>query len=145
MSGETVVPIVGNLTADPELRYTQTGKAVANFTIASTPRQFDRVKNEWADSDKGLFLRCTVWGDYAEHVCRSLKKGMRVMALGYLEQSAYEKDGVSRVSTDLVVQEIGPVLRYATADVARVVRAAGGSDGFIPDGVDVVTGELVGS
>jgi single-strand DNA-binding protein len=127
MSGETIVPIVGNLTADPELRFTQSGKAVANFTIASTPRQFDRAKNEWTDSDKGLFLRCTLWGDYARQVADSLRKGMRVMALGYLEQSSYEtKEGEKRTSIDLVVQEIGPVLRdrtgHAGAEVVRLPR-----------------------
>ncbi len=125
MSGETVVTIVGNLTGAPELRYTQTGVAVANFTIASTPRQFDKAKNEYVDGD-ALFLRASVWREVAEHVAGSLTKGSRVIATGRLKQRSYEtKEGEKRSSIELEVDEIGPSLRYATAQVSRV--SAGGS------------------
>lgn len=122
MAGEIVLTVVGNLTADPEVRYTQGGKAVANFTIASTPRIFDKQKNEWVDGDP-VFLRCSVWGDYAENVSVSLTKGMRVIAQGRYSQRAYEdRDGNKRTSTELSVDEIGPSLRYAQAAVQRVQR-----------------------
>ncbi|MET3450655.1 MULTISPECIES: single-stranded DNA-binding protein [Curtobacterium] len=124
MAGETVITVVGNLTADPELRYTQNGLAVANFTIASTPRTFDRQANEWKDGD-ALFLRASVWREFAEHVAGSLTKGSRVIAQGRLRQRSYQdREGQQRTSIELEVDEIGPSLRYATA---QVTRAAGGS------------------
>lgn len=120
MAGETVITVVGNLTADPELRYTQNGVAVANFTIASTPRMFDRASGEWKDGE-ALFLRASVWRDFAEHVANSLTKGSRVIASGRLRQRSYEtKEGEKRTSIELEVDEIGPSLRYATASVTRV-------------------------
>jgi single-strand DNA-binding protein len=126
MAGETVITVVGNLTADPELRYTQNGKAVANFTIASTPRTFDRQANEWKDGD-ALFLRSSVWGEFAEHVSGSLTKGNRVIVQGRLRQRSYkDREGNQRTSIELEVDEIGPSLRYATA---AVTRAAGGRSG----------------
>ncbi|WP_243075909.1 single-stranded DNA-binding protein [Microbacterium sp. SS28] len=126
MAGETIITVVGNLTADPELRYTQNGLPVANFTIASTPRSFDRAANEWKDGE-ALFLRASVWREFAEHVAGSLTKGSRVIATGRLKQRSYEtKEGEKRTSIELEVDEIGPSLRYATA---QVTRAAGGSGG----------------
>ncbi|WP_375405275.1 single-stranded DNA-binding protein [uncultured Amnibacterium sp.] len=126
MAGETIITVVGNLTSDPELRYTQNGLAVANFTIASTPRNFDRASNEWKDGE-ALFLRASVWRDFAEHVAGSLTKGSRVMATGRLKQRSYEtKEGEKRTSIELEVDEIGPSLRYATA---QVTRASGGGGG----------------
>ncbi|MGL3150025.1 single-stranded DNA-binding protein [Microbacterium sp. A82] len=125
MAGETVITVVGNLTADPELRYTQNGLPVANFTIASTPRSFDRAANEWKDGD-ALFLRASVWREFAEHVAGSLTKGMRVVAQGRLRQRSYQdREGNQRTSIELEVDEIGPSLRYATAQVTRA--ASGGS------------------
>lgn len=116
---ETQITVVGNLTADPELRHTQNGVAVAGFTIASTPRIFDRQANEWKDGE-ALFLRASVWKEFAEHVAGSLTKGMRVVAQGYLKQRTYkDRDGNDRTSIELEVQEIGPSLRYATAVVTR--------------------------
>lgn len=126
MAGETIITVVGNLTADPELRYTQNGLAVANFTIASTPRTFDRATNDWKDGD-ALFLRASCWREFAEHVAGSLTKGMRVVATGNLKQRNYDdRDGNKRTSIELDVLEIGPSLRYATA---QVTRASGGSTG----------------
>lgn len=119
MAGETVITVVGNLTSDPELRYTQNGLAVANFTIASTPSIFDKATNEWKDGD-ALFLRASVWKEFAEHVAASLSKGSRVMAQGRLKQRSYEtKEGEKRTSMELEIDEIGPSLRYATAQVTR--------------------------
>jgi single-strand DNA-binding protein len=119
MAGETVISVIGNLTSDPELRYTQNGKAVANGTIASTPRTFDKSKNEWVDGE-ALFLRFSVWDEFAEHVAASLTKGSRVIAQGRLKQRSYEtKDGEKRTSMELEIDEIGPSLRYATAQVTR--------------------------
>jgi len=119
MAGETVITVVGNLTADPELRYTQSGLAVANFTIASTPRTFDKQANEWKDGD-ALFLRASVWREFAEHVAGSLTKGSRVIVQGRLRQRSYtDKEGQQRTSIELEVDEIGPSLRYATAQVTR--------------------------
>ncbi|WP_104084227.1 single-stranded DNA-binding protein [Cryobacterium sp. Y11] len=119
MAGETVITVVGNLTSDPELRYTQNGLAVANFTIASTPRTFDRAKNEWVDGD-ALFLRASVWREFAEHVAGSLTKGSRVIASGRLKQRSYQtKEGEKRTSMELEIDEIGPSLRYATASLTR--------------------------
>jgi single-strand DNA-binding protein len=127
MAGETIITVVGNLTADPELRYTQGGLAVANFTIASTPRTFDRQVNDWKDGDP-LFLRASCWREFAEHVAGSLTKGSRVVATGRLKQRSYEtKEGEKRTSFELDIDEIGPSLRYATAQVTRV--SGGGSGG----------------
>lgn len=129
MAGETIITVVGNLTSDPELRYTQNGLAVANFTIASTPRTLDRASNDWKDGDP-LFLRCSVWREFAEQVAGSLTKGARVIATGQLKQRSYEtKEGEKRTSIELQVEEIGPSLKYATAQVVRVQRGAGGSTG----------------
>ena len=128
MAGETVITVVGNLTSDPELRYTQAGLAVANFTIASTPRNFDRASNDWKDGE-ALFLRASVWREFAEHVAGSLTKGSRVIATGRLKQRSYEtKEGEKRTSIELEVDEIGPSLRYATAQVTRAAssRDSGG-------------------
>jgi len=119
MAGETVITVVGNLTADPELRFTQNGLPVANFTIASTPRSFDRQANEWKDGE-ALFLRASLWREFAEHVAGSLVKGSRVIATGRLKQRSYQdKEGANRTSIELEVDEIGPSLRYATATVTR--------------------------
>jgi single-strand DNA-binding protein len=129
MAGETIITVVGNLTADPELRYTQGGLAVANFTIASTPRSFDRQSNEWKDGE-ALFLRASVWRDVAEHVAGTLTKGSRVLATGRLKQRSYEtKEGEKRTSMELEVDEIGPSLRYATAQVTRTQSSGGGGGG----------------
>ncbi|QHC60515.1 single-stranded DNA-binding protein [Rathayibacter sp. VKM Ac-2760] len=126
MAGETIITVVGNLTADPELRYTQGGLAVANFTIASTPRTFDRQANDWKDGE-ALFLRASVWREFAENVAGTLTKGSRVVATGRLKQRSYEtKEGEKRTSIELEIDEIGPSLRYATA---QVTRAAGGGGG----------------
>ncbi|MER7797291.1 single-stranded DNA-binding protein [Microbacterium sp. NPDC096154] len=123
MAGETVITVVGNLTADPELRYTNNGIPVANFTIASTPRTFDRASGEWKDGE-ALFLRASVWREFAEHVAGSLTKGMRVIAQGRLSQRSYQdREGNQRTAIELEVDEIGPSLRFATA---QVTRAAGG-------------------
>lgn len=119
MAGETIITVVGNLTADPELRYTQTGLAVANFTIASTPRTYDKTSGEWRDGD-ALFLRASCWRDFAEHVAGSLTKGTRVIATGRLKQRSYDdRDGNKRTTIELEIDEIGPSLRYATAQVTR--------------------------
>lgn len=129
MAGETVITVVGNLTADPELRYTQNGRAVANMTIASTPRTFNRQTNEWEDGE-ALFLRASIWQDYAEHVAGSLTKGSRVIATGRLKQRSYEtKEGEKRTVIELELDEIGPSLRYATAQVTRAQRRTGGEGG----------------
>jgi single-strand DNA-binding protein len=129
MAGETIITVVGNLTSDPELRYTQNGLAVANFTIASTPRNFDRASNDWKDGE-ALFLRASVWREFAEHVAGSLTKGMRVVATGRLKQRSYEtKEGEKRTSIELEVDEIGPSLRYATAQVTRTTQGGGGNRG----------------
>ena len=119
MAGETVITIVGNLTADPELRTTRNGCTVANFSIADTPRVYDRQSDQWVDGDV-LFLRCTAWRDLAEHCANSLAKGMRVIAQGRLQQRSYQaQDGSQRTVIELQVDEIGPSLRYATAQVTR--------------------------
>lgn len=129
MAGETVITVVGNLTSDPELRYTQNGLAVANFTIASTPRNFDRAANEWKDGE-ALFLRASVWREFAEHVAGSLTKGSRVIVTGRLKQRSYEtKEGEKRTSMELEVDEIGPSLRYATATVTRAAASSSGRPG----------------
>ena len=122
MAGETLITVVGNLTADPELRFTPAGVAVANFSIASTPRTFNRDANEWQDGDP-LFLRASVWREYAENVAETLTKGARVIAQGNLKARPYEtKEGEKRTSWELDVVEIGPALRYAQAKVQRITR-----------------------
>lgn len=119
MAGETVITIVGNLTADPELRTTSNGSAVANFSIAATPRTFDKQSQQWVDGD-ALFLRCSAWRDLAQHCAQSLAKGMRVIAQGRLQQRSYQaQDGSNRTVIELQVDEIGPSLRYATAQVQK--------------------------
>jgi single-strand DNA-binding protein len=124
VTGETTVTVVGNLTAAPELRWTQNGLAVANFTVASTPRNFDRQTNEWKDGE-ALFLRCSVWREFAEHVAGSLDKGSRVIVTGRLKQRSYEtREGEKRTVIELEVDEIGPSLRYATAQVTRAVTGS---------------------
>ena len=126
MAGETVITVIGNLTADPELRFTPSGSAVANFTIASTPRTFDRQTNEWKDGDT-LFLRASVWREAAENVAESLTKGMRVVAQGRLKSRSYEtKEGEKRNVTELEVDEIGPSLTFASAKVTRTQRSGNG-------------------
>lgn len=123
MAGETIITVVGNLTADPELRHTRNGVAVANFTIASTPRLFDRQANEWKDGET-LFLRASAWREFAEYVATSLVKGARVIAQGRLGQQSYETEaGEKRTVTVLEIDEIGPSLRYATAVVTRMARS----------------------
>ncbi len=129
MAGDTVITIIGNLTSDPELRWTPSGAAVANFTIASTPRTLDRQTQEWKDGEP-LFLRCSVWRQAAEHVAESLTRGSRVMAQGRLKQRSFEtKEGENRTVIELEVDEIGPSLRYATATVTRVTRSGDGGGG----------------
>lgn len=120
MAGETVITIVGNLTADPELRTLGNGGAVANFSIASTPRTYDRQSNQWVDG-QALFLRCSAWRDLASHCAQTLRKGMRVIAQGRLQQRSYQaNDGSQRTVIELQVDEIGPSLRYATAQVQKM-------------------------
>lgn len=120
MAGETVITVVGNLTADPEMRTTRNGSTVANFSIAATPRVFDKQSNQWVDGD-ALFLRCSAWRDLATHCAQSLSKGMRVIAQGRLQQRSYQaQDGSSRTVIELQVDEIGPSLKYATAQVQKM-------------------------
>jgi len=126
MAGETVITVVGNLVDDPELRFTPSGAAVANFRIASTPRTFDRQTNEWKDGD-ALFLTCSVWRQAAENVAESLQKGMRVVVQGRLKSRQYEtREGEKRTVFEIDVDEVGPSLRYATAKVTRAGRSTGG-------------------
>ncbi len=129
MAGETVITVVGNLTADPELRFTPAGAAVANFTVASTPRTFDRQTSEWKDGD-ALFMRCNIWREAAENVAESLTRGARVVVTGRLRQRSYEtREGEKRTVVELEVDEIGPSLRYATAKVNKANRGGGGGGG----------------
>jgi single-strand DNA-binding protein len=131
MSGETLITIVGNLTADPELRWTQSGVAVADFTVASTPRAYDRNAGEWRDGDT-LFMRCSVWRETAENVAESLRKGMRVIVQGRLTQRSYEtQQGERRTVVEMQVDEVGPSLRRARAQVTRHPAADGGA-GYPP-------------
>jgi single-strand DNA-binding protein len=126
VAGETVITVVGNLTGDPELRFTPSGAAVASFTVASTPRTLDKATNEWKDGD-ALFLRCSIWRQAAENVAESLQKGMRVVVQGRLKQRSYEtKEGEKRTSYELDVEEVGPSLKYATAKVNKTTRGGGG-------------------
>ena len=130
MAGDTTITVIGNLTADPELRFTPSGAAVANFTVASTPRTFDRQSNEWKDGDT-LFLRCSIWREAAESVAESLTKGTRVIVQGRLVQRSYEtREGEKRTVYELQVDEVGPSLRYASAKVTRTQRSGGGGGGF---------------
>lgn len=129
MAGDTVITIIGNLTGDPELRFTPNGAAVANFTIASTPRNFDRASGEWKEGET-LFLRASVWREAAENVAETLKKGMRVIAQGRLKSRSYEtKEGERRTSMELEIEEIGPSLRFASANVNRNQRSGGNFGG----------------
>ena len=122
MAGDTLINVVGNLTSDPALRFTPSGAAVANFTVASTPRTFDRQANEWKDGDT-MFLPCAVWRQYAENVAESLQKGMRVIVQGRLKSRQYEtREGEKRTVFEIDVEEVGPALRNATAKVARAMR-----------------------
>ena len=130
MAGETVTTVVGNLTADPELRFTPSGAAVANFTVASTPRYFDRQAVEWKDGE-ALFLRCNIWRQAAENVAESLTRGMRVIVQGRLRQRSFEtREGEKRTVVELEADEIGPSLTWATAKVTRTSRQSGGGGGF---------------
>ena len=130
MAGETVLTIVGNLTGDPELRFTPSGAAVANFTVASTPRTFDRQSNEWKDGET-LFMRCSVWRDAAENVAESLARGTRVIVTGRLKSRSYEtKEGEKRTVIEMDVDEVGPSMKYATAKVNKTSRGGGGGGGF---------------
>ena len=129
MAGDTIITIVGNLTADPEMRFTPSGAAVASFTVASTPRTFDRQAGEWKDGET-LFMRCSIWRDAAENVAESLTKGTRVIVQGRLVQRSYTtREGENRTVVEMQVDEIGPSLRYAKAQVTRQPRG-GGQGGF---------------
>ncbi|MBE8521189.1 single-stranded DNA-binding protein [Amycolatopsis sp. H6(2020)] len=128
MAGDTVITVIGNLTSDPELRFTPSGAAVANFTVASTPRTLDKQSGEWKDGE-ALFLRCNIWRQAAENVAESLTRGARVVVQGRLKQRSFEtKEGEKRTVVELEVDEIGPSLRYATAKVNKVSRGGGGGD-----------------
>jgi single-strand DNA-binding protein len=127
--GDVVVTVIGNLTGDPELRFTPNGQAVASFTVASTTRMLDKATNEWKDGDT-LFLRCSVWRQYAENVAESLTKGTRVLVTGRLKQRSYEtKEGEKRTVVEMDVDDVGPALRNATAKVSRVARTDSGYSG----------------
>ncbi len=129
MAGDTQITVVGNLVDDPELRFTPSGAAVANFRIASTPRTFDRQTNEWKDGE-ALFLSCSVWRQAAENVAESLQKGMRVVVQGNLRSRQYEtREGEKRTVFEIQVDEVGPSLKYATAKVTRTQRSGGSSYG----------------
>ena len=130
MAGETVITVVGNLTADPELRFTPSGAAVASFTVASTPRTLDKATNEWKDGD-ALFLRCSVWRQAAENVAESLTRGSRVIVQGRLRQRSYEtREGEKRTVIELDVDEVGPSLKYAAAKVNKTQRGSSTGGGF---------------
>ncbi|WP_343601139.1 single-stranded DNA-binding protein [Mycobacterium sp.] len=126
MAGDTIITVVGNLTADPELRFTPSGAAVSNFTVASTPRMYDRQSGEWKDGE-ALFLRCNIWRESAENVAESLTRGARVIVTGRLKQRSFEtREGEKRTVVEVEVDEIGPSLRYATAKVNKASRGGGG-------------------
>jgi single-strand DNA-binding protein len=130
MAGDTTITVIGNLTDDPELRFTPSGAAVAKFRVASTPRFMDRQSGEWKDGEP-LFLACNIWRDAAEHVAESLQRGTRVIVTGRLRQRSYEtREGEKRTVIELEVDEIGPSLRYATAKVQKMARSGGGGGGF---------------
>ena len=129
MAGETVITVVGNLTSDPELKFTPSGAAVANFTVASTPRTFDKQTNEWKDGDP-LFIRCDAWRQMAENVAESLQKGQRVVVTGSLRVRNFERqDGSKGTSVEMNVDEVGPSLKWATAKVTKTTRSGGGDFG----------------
>jgi single-strand DNA-binding protein len=129
VAGDTTITVVGNLTADPELRFTPSGAAVANFTVASTPRIYDRQSGEWKDGE-ALFLRCNIWREAAENVTESLTRGSRVIVTGRLKQRSFEtREGEKRTVVEVEVDEIGPSLRYATAKVNKASRGSS-SGGF---------------
>jgi single-strand DNA-binding protein len=129
VAGDTTITVVGNLTADPELRFTPSGAAVANFTVASTPRIYDRQAGEWKDGE-ALFLRCNIWREAAENVAESLTRGARVIVSGRLKQRSFEtREGEKRTVFEVEVDEIGPSLRYATAKVNKASRSGGGGGG----------------
>jgi single-strand DNA-binding protein len=129
MAGETPITVIGNLTADPELRFTPSGAAVANFTVASTPRTFDRQTNDWKDGES-LFLNCSVWRQAAENAAESLVRGSRVIVSGRLKARSYEtREGEKRTVFEVDVDEVGPSLRYATAKVTKASRGGGGGQG----------------
>jgi single-strand DNA-binding protein len=129
VAGDTTITVVGNLTADPELRFTPSGAAVANFTVASTPRIYDRQSSEWKDGE-ALFLRCNIWREAAENVAESLTRGSRVIVTGRLKQRSFEtREGEKRTVFEVEVDEIGPSLRYATAKVNKASRSGGGGGG----------------
>jgi single-strand DNA-binding protein len=128
--GDVTITVVGNLTDDPELRFTPSGAAVANFTVASTPRVLDKNTNEWKDGDS-LFLRCSIWRQAAENVAESLTRGSRVLVTGRLRQRSYEtKEGEKRTVVELEVDEVGPSLRWATAKVTKAARGGGGGSSY---------------
>ncbi|MCJ7827424.1 MAG: single-stranded DNA-binding protein [Demequinaceae bacterium] len=133
MAGDTQITVVGNLTGDPELKFIQSGAAVVNFTVASTPRSFDRNTNEWKDGET-LFLRCSLWREAAENVAESLTKGMRVVVVGRLVARSWETNGEKRTVNEIQVDEIGPSLRYATAKVQKTSRSGSPSGGGAPAG-----------
>ena len=141
MAGETTLTIIGNLTQDPELRFTPSGAAVANFTVASTPRTFDRQSNEWKDGET-LFMRCSVWREAAENVAESLQRGMRVVVTGRLVSRSWEdkESGQKRSVMEMQVDEVGPSLRYATAKVNKTQRSGGGGGGSWGGGQQAASG-----
>ena len=143
MAGDTQITVVGNLVSDPELRYTPTGVAVANFRVASTPRTFDRQANEWKDGDS-LFLTCNVWRQAAENVAESLQRGMRVIVMGRLHQRSYEtREGEKRTVFEVEVDDVGPSMRNASAKVTKSNRSGGGGGGFGGGGTGVAAAAVV--
>ena len=129
MAGEPIITIVGNLTGDPELRYVSSGTPVASFTVASTPRTLNRQTQQWEDGE-AMFIRCSVWREYGENVAESLAKGMRVLVTGRLTVRSYEYNGQQRTSLEMQVDEIGPSLRYARAQVTKVTGGGSGGGNF---------------
>ncbi|RTE49794.1 single-stranded DNA-binding protein [Actinobaculum sp. 352] len=129
MAGEPIITVVGNLTADPELRYVASGTPVASFTVASTPRTLNRQTNQWEDGE-AMFIRCSVWREYGENVAESLTKGMRVIVTGRLTVRSYEYNGQQRTSLEMQVDEVGPALRYARAQVTKVSGGRGSGSGY---------------
>ncbi len=127
MAGEPIITVVGNLTGDPELRYVSSGTPVASFTVASTPRTLNRQTQQWEDGE-AMFIRCSVWREYGENVAESLSKGMRVLVTGRLTVRSYEYNGQQRTSLEMQVDEIGPSLRYARAQVTKVAGGSGGGN-----------------
>ncbi|WP_216917420.1 single-stranded DNA-binding protein [Nocardia noduli] len=145
MAGDTVLTVIGNLTSDPELKFTPAGVAVANFTVASTPRFFDRNANEWKDAE-ALFLRCSIWREAAENVAESLTRGARVIVSGRLKQRTYEtRDGEKRTVVELEVDEVGPSLRYATAKVNKQKTSRGSANNGSSDRSRDLVGAATGS